>query len=210
MARICVTVAAVAMGALVATSVGSGAESVSRIIDRTVVCRMVDTGFPDPIRLMRVSASPRNQTYDLPPTLEARNGPTGETGVRASMQTGPDPWYPTGYLQLSRTGCTTTTLRLPLSRRGLTGGPTGPSAKPYACDVPARVLIRVRAVFMRPTRFARDPQSPWLSIARGTISTGYLAVATMPGRKPFFFSAANYTTGKARLFVAPSRCRAEP
>jgi hypothetical protein len=198
--------ATVAIGALLAP-LATSAGAASRIIDRTLVCRTGGTGFPDPIRFMTATASPRNQGLGLPPILSAHNGPSGEAGVSAFVQTGPAPGHATGYVSWSRTRCTTTKLRLALSSKGLRGVSTEPDGESYDCDVPARILIRVRAVFTRPTRFARSPQSPWLSVARGTVATGYLAVSTMPRRKPLSFSAANHTTGKARLFVAPS-CRA--
>jgi hypothetical protein len=198
---------AATIAALSAASAVGGAPS--RIIDRTLVCRMGGTGFPDPIRFMTATASPRNQGLGLPPILSAHNGPSGEGGTSAFVQTGPAPGHATGYVSWSRTRCTTTKLRLALSSKELRGVSTEPDGESYDCDVPARILIRVRAVFTRLTRFARDPQSPWLSVARGTVTTGYLAVATMPRRKPLTFSAANHTTGKARLFVAPS-CRERP
>jgi hypothetical protein len=88
----------------------------------------------------------------------------------------------------------------------LLGGPTEADRKSYSCDVPASVLIRVRAVFMRPTGLSPDPRAPWQAVARGTIATGSLAVATMPGRKPIFFASATHAAGTAEAFVAPSRC----
>jgi hypothetical protein len=209
-ARAYVAVTVAAAGALLTAQIGTAAESASRIIDRTVVCRAIGTGFPDPIRFITASASPRNEGLDVPPILSAHNGPSGEGGLSAFVQTGPDPGHATGYVGLSRTGCTTTRVRLPLSRKGLRGVSTEPDGESYDCDVPARILIRVRAVFTRPTRFARDPRSPWLSVARGTMATGYLAVATMPARKPLSFSAASHATGKAQLFVSPSLCRERP
>jgi hypothetical protein len=199
---------AAAIGVLAAPT-ASGSVQASRIIDRTVICRSVGTGFPDPIRVMSVAASPRSEALKLPPLLSAHNGPSGEGGVSAFVQTGPDPSHPTGSVSFSRTRCTTTTLRVPLSRRGLRGGSTEPDAKRYKCDLPMRVLIRVRAVFMRPTRFSRDAGSPWLSVARGTIATASLAVATLPGRAPLSFSVANHTAGTSSLFVARSRCHEE-
>jgi hypothetical protein len=35
---------------------------------------------------------------------------------------------------------------------------------------------------------------------------GYIAVATLRGRKPIAFLSVHDATGKARLFVARSRC----
>lgn len=194
------------IGALFASATGSSAEAATRIIDRTVVCRMTGIGFPDPIRSISVGASARSKGLDLPPFVSARNGPSGEAGVSAGLQTGPGPSHRTGYVLLSRVACRSTKLRVPLSSRGLVGGSTEADRKSYSCDVPASVLIRVRAVFTRPTRFSPDPRSPWQFVARGKIATGSLAVATMPGRKPLFFGTATHAAGTAEAFVAPSRC----
>jgi hypothetical protein len=210
MARASLAIAVAATGALLGAQIGTGAESASRIIDRTVVCRTVGTGFPDPIRFVTSGASPREEGLGLSPILHARNGPSGEGGLSAFVQTGPAPGQATGYVSLSRNRCTATTLRIPLSSKGLRAVSTEPDGESYDCDVPTKILIRVRGVFTRPSRFARDPQQPWISVARGTVATGYLAVATMPRRKAISFSTANHTTGKARLFVSRSLCRERP
>jgi hypothetical protein len=191
--------------ALMAAAAAGGADAANRIVDRTVVCRMAGTGYPDPIRSISVGASARSG-LDLPPFVTARNGATGEAGVSAGLQTGPGPNQRTGYVLLSRTGCRPTKLRIPLSSRGLLGGSTEADRTAYSCDVPASVVIRVRAVFARPTRLSTDPRSPWQVVARGRIATGSLAVATMPGRKPIFFGSATHAAGTAEAFVAPSRC----
>jgi hypothetical protein len=199
--------AAVAVvAALLAPETGSGANAATRIVDRTVVCRMTGTGYPDPIRSISVGASARSKALDLPPFVSARNGPSGEAGVSAGLQTGPGPSHRTGYVLLSRVACRSTKLRVPLSSRGLLGGSTQADRKSYSCDVPASVLIRVRAIFTRPTRFSPDPRSPWQFVARGKIVTGSLAIATMPGGKPLFFGTAAHAAGTAEAFVAPSRC----
>jgi hypothetical protein len=200
--------AAAAISVLAAPT-GNGSVQASRIIDRTVICRSVGTGFPDPIRVMTLTASPRNDALKLPPILSAHNGPSGEGGVSAFIQTGPDPSHPTGYVSLSRTRCAATKLRIPLSTRGLRGGSAAPYGKRYKCDAPARILIRVRAVFTRPTRFSGDAGSPWLSVARGTIATASMVVAAMPGRTPLSLFTANHTAGASSLFVARSRCHEE-
>jgi hypothetical protein len=43
-------------------------------------------------------------------------------------------------------------------------------------------------------------------VANGRIDAVYLAVATLPGRKPLAFASVNDATGKARIFVARSGC----
>jgi hypothetical protein len=199
--------AAVAViAALLAPETVSGADAATRIVDRTVVCRMTGTGIPDPIRSISVGASARSKALDLPPFVSARNGPMGAAGVSVGLQTGPSPSQRTGYVLLSRMACRSTKLRVPLSSGGLLGGSTKADRKSYSCDVPANVLIRVRAIFTRPTRLSPDARSPWQFVARGKIVTGALAIATMPGRKPLFFGTAAHTAGTAEAFIAPSRC----
>jgi hypothetical protein len=143
MVRIICLAGAAAAAALVVASVGTGAESASRIIDRTVVCKMTGTGFPDTVRLITASATPRLPATDASPTAAVTNGDeTGGPLVGAGVRTG--------------RRCTQTRIRVPLSSKGLRGGPAGEIGNAYKCNVPAKVLIRVRAVFRRPTSFRPD------------------------------------------------------
>jgi hypothetical protein len=188
--------ALVVVGALLAAPVADGTEAATRVIDHTAVCQMPGEGYPDVTRFMTVSAVAR------PPWISVSNGPSYE--VRVSMRTGPSGRKPTGSLALNRTQCAPAIHPVRLSARGLRQG-----GRSQRCDVPSAVLIRVRATFTRPTGFSRDPVTPALVSARGTIATGYLVVATLQGRKPVAFASVNDASGKARLLVAPSRCRAE-
>jgi hypothetical protein len=213
MARVCVAGAAVAMGSLFVAPFARGAESASRIIDRTVICHTVGVGYPDAVRFANVWAEPFQHQGGAPsaPWLFFGNvGAGGATGVSASIRT--DRWGndSSGYLSLSRARCSRTTTRVSLSSRGLKGGPTQPFGDNYRCDLPATVLIRVRAEFRRPAALRPDPRTRTVFTAKGQIATGYLAVAAAQGRKPIVFASAHDAIGKARLFVAPSRCRAEP
>jgi hypothetical protein len=194
---------AVAIAGFVAISPATGTPSASRIIDRTLICPMVGVGYPDSIRVLYVSASPFHPAFEHAARASVRNGGGGGPSVSAGVQTGPGPGH-TGLAWLNRTGCRSTTIRIQLSARALKPGTTERSE--YACDVPARVLIRVRAVFERPTAFTVDPRSPHYTFARGDIATGHVAVATLRGRKPIFFASAHDASGKVRIFVAPSRC----
>jgi hypothetical protein len=72
------------------------------------------------------------------------------------------------------------------------------------------VLIRIRANFERPTRFVRDARFFSTDVARGQISTGYLAMTSLRGRRPIVFASVSDASRQARLFVAAARCRAEP
>jgi hypothetical protein len=204
---------AVAIGSLVASSVGTGAESASRIIDRTLVCRPAGTGHPDPVRFVNVYAEPFQPSVGgapSPPWASVSNPGAGDLGVHVSIRTGPYSSNPTGAVWLSRRPCRRTKIHVSFSSKGLEGGMTGPAGDRYQCDVSAKVLIRVRAQFERPTRFVRDARFPSpTDIARGPISTGYLIVTSVRGRTPIFFATLNGKTGKARAFAAQSRCRAE-
>lgn len=151
MARISVVGAAAAAGVLFAVPLGNGADVASRIIDRTFVCKTVGTGYPDPVRYMDVPAAPRLGSNA--PNLGVFNGPP-PTGVRASVWTGSGFGSPTGHLLVSRPRCGTITVRVRLASGGMRGGQTELGER-YKCDLPARVVIRVRALFKRPVTLAR-------------------------------------------------------
>jgi hypothetical protein len=210
MVRALVAAAAAALGAV--GVVADGTAQASRIIDRTVVCRMTGIGYPDSLRYMTVSATPYDAGYNRSPTIGASNGSFGYPGAGVGLRTGPagrENETPTGELGMTRTQtgrCAKTRLRIPLSSRGLEGGPTGPDRKWYRCDVPAKVVIRVRAVFKRPTFFRVNPRFPDTEEAKGDIETARVAVVTLRGRRPVAFLSAHHATGSARIFVAPSRC----
>jgi hypothetical protein len=191
---ICIAAAAVATAVFLAVPMGNGAESASRIVDRTLLCPMTGVGYPDPARFLDVQAFPR--LGDSSPHA----GVYGLPDVSASFKTGPDFGQGTGYVRLQ--GCTLSGLRLRLSSRGLRGGRTALGDR-HTCEVPARVLIRLRAVFKRPVTLRREEDT---LTARGRISAGYLAVATLPSRKPLAFISVSDATGKARIFVARSTC----
>jgi hypothetical protein len=188
--------ALVVFGALAGAPVAGSTESATRVIDHTAVCRMAGEGYPDVTRFMTVSAVTR------PPWVSVTNGPRFE--VRLSMRTGPGGRKRAGSLALHRTECAPAIQRVKLSSRGLRQ-----AGRSHRCHVPSTVLIRVRATFTRATGFSRDPLSPSVISARGTIATGYLAVTTLRDGKPVAFASVNDASGKARLFVAPSRCRVE-
>lgn len=190
---------AAAIGALVAAPLGNGAEQASRIIDRTLVCPIGGVGYPDPARFIGVQAMPR--LGDNSPSIGVYNAPGAVDGMVVSLDTGPDFGRGTGSVRLQ--GCTPSSVRVRLSNQGLRGGSTALGDR-YQCEVPARVLIRLRAVFQRPVTVRRERGG---FAARGRIATGSLAVTTLAGRKPIFFASVNDATGKAQIFVARSGCR---
>jgi hypothetical protein len=94
----------------------------------------------------------------------------------------------------------------PAFRPRTEGGAERSVQRGYTCDVPAKVVIRVRAVFKRPTTFSVDPRFPDNEDAKGDIATGYIAVSTLRGRKPIAFASVHDASGKARVSVARSGC----
>ena len=57
--------------------VASGAsQPASRIVDRTLLCKPYGAGYPDPLRVLAVAASPRLGT-EFQPYVQALNGPSG-------------------------------------------------------------------------------------------------------------------------------------
>jgi hypothetical protein len=211
----CLIGSAVAIGALLAVPVGGGSEQASPIIDRTIVCRMAGQGFPDAVRFIGASARPYDPPDDVSPQAGVGNSAGhGGSSVGAGVETGPVgagiSRTATGELSLTRTTgtrCAKTKLRAPLSTAGLKGGLTDQSGDYVRCDVPAKVLIRVRTVFkQRPTAFGIHPRFPDMERARGNMRAAYIAVATLRGRKPIVFLSLHDATGKARVFGDPSRC----
>jgi hypothetical protein len=197
-AAACLVGSASVIAAVLAYPVDGGNEQASRIIDRTFACKTVGTGYPDPIRYMDVSASPR--LGDNAPAVHVSNGPP-PAGLTAGLRTGPYFSSPSGRLSLSRARCASTSRRAPLTIGGLRGGRTELGER-YKCDLPARVLVRVRAVFKRPVRLVRARDE---FFASGNIARGELTVATT-GRRPIVYVSTSDATGKTAIFVARRGC----
>ena len=194
----CLAGATAAIGVLLTGPVAAGAEQASRIVDRTLVCPIGGVGYPDPARFIGVQAMPR--LGDTSPSAGVYNAPGAADGLVVSLDTGPDFGRGTGSVRLQ--GCTPSSVRVRLSSRGLSGGSSALGDR-YQCEVAARVLIRLRAVFQRPVTLRREQGG---FTARGRIATGSLAVTTLAGRKPIFFASVNDATGKAQIFVRRSGC----
>src|SRR5918999_3301606 len=212
MRRVWVAGAAAAMGAVLAVPVQGGAEAPSRIVDRTLVCRMSGIGYPDTVRFMGVGARQYQAEPERSWSIHAGNGSPAVPGAGAYVRTGSagaGSQTPTGEVSLTRTAsgrCARTRLRIPLSSRGLKAAPSERFDIGYRCDVPAKVVIRVRAVFERPTVFTVNPRYTDLEEAKGNITTGYIAVTTVLGRRPIAFASVRGAQ-EARVYVSPSRCK---
>jgi hypothetical protein len=102
-----------------------------------------------------------------------------------------------GTLAENRSACRPVSRRVPLTAKGLRGGPVGILARQFDCAAPSRVLVRLRAVPLSPAPFFRDGKH---LKTRGDLASGSLAVRTMSGR-PLAFATVS-ESGKARLFTA--------
>ena len=196
------TLAAVAAPAvLAAVGPASGGGTATRLVDRTLLCGPVAEGFPDPSAFLDMTAVPR--TGKGSPLVGAFAEPSGKQEVSAQARTGPDDrGLGTGYASFSRYSCSTATLRIPLTGSGLRRELTDRSVT-FRCEVPRRILLRIRAEFTRPASL-KTFRNSW--VAKGRVSKGQLAVATYRGRKPIAFASVDDRTGRASLFTAPSRC----
>ena len=174
----------------------SGAsQPASRVVDRTVLCKTWGSGYPDPLRTLAVVGGSGH--------AQATNGPTGTPqGVVAQIAIGASSG---DQVVLSRVACARTTLRIPLSSKELQSGVT-PFGNKWRCPVPASLLIRLRAVFSHPVTLAPAIDARHLSVAKGAIVEGSLAVATRL-RVPIAFASLNTRTGKSSTFVARPRCQ---
>jgi hypothetical protein len=186
---------AVAAAAALALLAGAAMAAPSRIIDRTVQCRTTGKGYPDPLRTLAAAAGRG--------FAQATNGQPGTPqSVVAQIAldvNGQD------QVILSRVACATTSLRIPLSPMRLRSGITDYGNK-WQCPVPATILVRTRAEFRRAVTFSRAVDAPYLSIARGAIVEGALAVTTK-GKRPVFFATVG-KGGRRSIFVAKPTCSA--
>ena len=194
-------VCAAAVAALVAAPAGGGTEALSRIVDGTVECKLPPGGgYPDPAPVyVNVNAIPR--LGDWPPIVNVYDDPSGNVGWSAGFQTSRTPQHPRGGVWINRSECGRSRRRVPLTTAGLRGGLTSLGAR-HRCEVPARVLVRVRVEFTRPV--ALRPVGEQFA-ARGTIVRGTVAVRILRGA-PLFLGSAEHRGGTARSFVAPGRC----
>jgi hypothetical protein len=196
-------VALVVVVLLAAAGAALGAGSQTRVLDRTYLCNVPGVGVPDAVRYVTVGAFPRRGGRYSPSVLAFQGSGTPDgwnVDARTEAMLGVAPG-----VVLNRTGCEATRTRVALSPGRLPGGRTRLGER-WVCDVPAKALVRFRAVFRRPTSFR--PESGLL-IARGRMVEVSLVVANTR-RRPVAFGSAIDATGAARLFVDRVRCREAP
>jgi hypothetical protein len=189
--------------ALTAAGAAAGARSQSRVIDRTFLCNVPGVGVPDPARFVTVGAFPRRGGKYSPSVLAFQGSGTPDgwnVDARTDAMLGVAPG-----IFLNRSGCVAKRTRVALSAGRLRGGRTRLGER-WVCDAPAKVLVRLRAVFRRPTSLR--PESGLL-VARGRMVEVSLVVTDTRGR-PIAFGSAVDAAGAAHLFVDRVRCLEAP
>jgi hypothetical protein len=104
--------------------------------------------------------------------------------------------------------CTPQAASVPLTTRGLVGGPIDSFEDTFECFPRTKTIsLRIRAVFRRPTRLRLSLQGGRNLTASGRVVESGIAARTSTG-KPIFY-ARLFESGKARLFTEPD-CVPDP
>jgi hypothetical protein len=189
-------------------------QRLSRVIDETVSCSV--PGLVGGVREIEVEAGSgvrhREDTSKWRALARASVAVPTTAGGHVSLSAGGPAYVEPGLTDTNvrlriHAACVPSRVRVPLARAGLEGGPAGVLGDAWDCAVPRRVLVRVRAVFRRPTRLRIERRTGFgltvvSRVAKGTIRSGSLAVRT-PGGKSISYADV-HESGRARLFVARS------
>jgi hypothetical protein len=196
-------VAAVAAGAVTPGGGAAPGAPLVTTIDRTLSCAV------DGSRAQRgIGVSATTRTANTPTTIYANhNG--GLANVFAGI--GPNSGLPftrvqtppmAEWLWLNRQRCRRVDATLRFTRQGLTGGRVG-FHDGVDCSAPPRVLVRIRATFVRDTGLA--PLTDAMFVARSTPRRAELAVADASNRRPIAYLRLDGPL-RVSLFARPS-CR---
>jgi hypothetical protein len=166
----------------------------ARVIDRTFSC---EAGY-----LGGVYQATVESYWYVPPHAERRI-PSGT--VATNLTNGFLGGISLRSMSVNRLHCTPTRARLPLTTKGMRGGPFSPLPTEYDCYTPRRVLLRIRGDFVKPTtlRTVSPFGYPQLQ-AQGPAKQTALAVGTLAGKLIAYASIAG--AKKARLFTS-SNCQ---
>jgi hypothetical protein len=202
-AGLAVAIALAAAASIPAAEPSGGAQPrLSRTLDRTFVCSTIPQGG---FRKVNVYAQAGVREFGEPqrwktlPHAWFKTGSIYESefiGVTAGSLS---PGESSG-LYLKRKQCRASAGRIALSPAGLTGGPADQLGDEYECEAPRTVLVRVRAVFRRPTRLTSKPFGHLGTSAPGREAA--MVVGTPAGKRLAYVGIAE--SGKARLFTGPT------
>jgi len=222
MRRAAAVVSLAALAVALAAASQPQAQARSRVIDRTVLCATDPAGGIYEVEITgRGGTRTGRGAWNKPATVKLTTGSTGSAAEALDNAIGwaiagtptadaaviADPFVGFAYpirvwgTFAMNVRCRPSRARVPLSRKGLDGGPTGKLDQTYDCETPRRVLVRMRAAFERPTELRRHES--WL-FTRTTVLKGSIAVRTESGRPVLL--AESYASGKANIFISSARC----
>ena len=219
-------VVAAVMGACAAIAPAHSGEEAARVVDQTHVCGVAvhngvrkigasaRRGFREDGRWPWLASVGVGNENGGPPA-KLRPTPSGQIpisyqnwgfGASAGIDLAyPEPSPPhqrhrAGVSVTPRRACTPSRARVPLSPRGLDGFPADYFGDEVECVVPAKVVVRVRAVFTEPAVFRADPSQGALRTRRaaGAVREAAIAVRTTSGG-PLAYATVS-ASGAARLF----------
>ncbi|MEX0675290.1 MAG: hypothetical protein WD067_10980 [Gaiellaceae bacterium] len=191
------------VSAVVGAAQGSSVSPSALVIERTMECTVPGVGFPESVRYMTVGAQPRTGSGpNVADPLINFSTEAQPDSIVVGLQMGRVGRDNQPGLQINRRSCTVKSTRPIFSSRGLRGGRITLS-KAYTCDTPAKVRVRVRAVFTRSAAFR--PFREHYLWAAGRIATAQIVVTTLAGKRIAYVSADS-RTGRVQLFQSTARC----
>jgi hypothetical protein len=200
--------AVVLVAALLAALAGGSARAsgtATRVVDRTLLCRV---GYSNGARLLLLTArSAARQgdklewfahvTVSTPGNpLSRQNAEPTLAGVSAGWP--PPPPFTAGGLGYDNARCGPSRTKMALVPKGLSGGVANAFGEDLRCIVGKSVLVRVRATFRDPVVEEPNKAGDFIS-ALGRMTTGQIAVRTVAGKPLVYADVAD--GGRARLFT---------
>jgi hypothetical protein len=207
--------AATTASLVVLAGLGSGAsasETQERILDRSFLCTVRGVGSPETVRYLSVLGEPRIARYAPWAHIATTDGqpspvggPPSSDSLGAGFRTGRTQHWGAGATWFNIATCSTTRARPVLTSKGLRGGSIARFGESHRCDVPARVVLRVRGVFRSPVTLRPDRNARHYLTALGRMTSASLVVRGANGQ-PIAYAAVDDRTGRATIFTSPSRC----
>jgi len=185
------------LAAVLASTVGVAGIQASKRLDRTYRCAV---GVEGGIRSVNVSAQTgvrdleNRALWRIPPHVHLITE-TGSSSVR--VRAGPavsEPSAASWVETFFALGCARTSVSVPLSTSGLSGGRASQFGDRYQCPAPRTVVVRVRVEFVRRAAVGQRARVP--------VKAASLVVRTVSD-KPLAYADVQ-ESGRARLFAAPS------
>jgi hypothetical protein len=183
---------------------GGGA---SRIVDRTLRCDVALSGGIPKIEVSVAAGARQGKRFKWIAQATFTTFDQTQFGEdhylhMAGFSAGwpPPPGLRSGGLSISLERCTPTVGRPALTPRGLVGGPVDAFEDKYECFPPKTIVLRMRAVFRRPTALHIDRRGERSLSAMARIMKGSVVAQTRTGRRIAY--AEVFDSGKARLFTA--------